>query len=391
MVGDIVKKNWKYILIVFLVTLILGSIITSIRYYGDDKKDAVINVDDIELKPIAKDVKGINVSIDPRIELLSVVQALSDYDRVTDYDFTYKKNITEYFSQYSNHEAVKTFNELNNKGSFFHLSSAAMLYLSNPLELKKNQDFDQELINTMGEESLNRFALQLKDFAVVTKFNEFYEKNRDFYKQVVEENAKIINQGNYIMDIENYYGMKQHSYNIILAPMFDTGGYATRKEYKDGIYDIYSFQGTVHVQEDIPIVGDKKTFEALSWHEFGHSFVDPITVEYLEEINKYNQLYEPIADKMKKESYGNWESCVNEHIIRAIILRFSYLNDGKKAYDDLLYKDKNSGFAYVEELCKRLEEYENDRENYKNFKEFYPQLIEVFKELNEENLDEESH
>ena len=45
-----------------------------------------------------------------------------------------------------------------------------------------------------------------------------------------------------IGDIENYYGIKQNSYNIILVPMFHPGGFASRLENKDGSFDIYSIQ-----------------------------------------------------------------------------------------------------------------------------------------------------
>ncbi len=59
-----------------------------------------------EVKSIEKEV---NIKIDERIELLSIVQHFTTWAEYAHnrYDLTYKSEVEEYFKPYSNHKAVK--------------------------------------------------------------------------------------------------------------------------------------------------------------------------------------------------------------------------------------------------------------------------------------------
>lgn len=384
------KKRDKYLLVIVISIFAIVSIITSIKHNKVDNKtkDVVVTTDD--LQPIKANVNGINVMIDPRIELLSAVILISDYDtkfdRVTKENFSYKTEMKNYFSKYANHEVVETFNNLNARGFSYHRPPEVMMYLSNPLSLAKNQEFDYNVMGSLGSEELEKFIVQLRKFAVDTNFKEFYTKNAEFYKKVIEKNIKIMGDFNYLGAVEKYYGMKKRSYNIILSSLFHNGGYGTNIKNKDGNYDIYSFQGPDKVENDIPILGGQKEFRRIAFHEFSHSFVNLLTEENIDEVNKYSKLLDPISISMNKQAYGDWGGCVNEHIIRAITSRLAYIYDGDRAYKDAILHEKSYDFYYVEPLAKKLEEFENNRNKYKSFKEFYPELIKVFKELSEKKL-----
>lgn len=390
------KNRGKFLFIGAVLILIIGVAIFLITNNIKPQQDVSINSNDesmnsgdiIELEPIVQVVNGINVIVDPRIELLAAVQLISDYDKrtnlLTSIRFDYKNDMKDYFSKYSDHEAVKLFNNMSKQGFSYDAPPTVMLYLSNPLELSKKLDFTDYLIGRAGgSNDLDKFISTMQKFVIDTKFNEFYENHKDFYKEVVEKNAEVINQGDYIKDIEGYYGMKQNSYNIILSPLFHPGGFGPRVKNGDGAYDIYSIQGPTKISNEWLMFGSIEGFRFTAWHEFSHSFVNPLTEENLSEINKYIDLFSPVAEKMRSQGYSKWEISVNEHIVRAVTSRLTFLNEGKDAYDEIISIEKFRGFNYVEALCEKLEEYENNRDVYKSFKDFYPQLIEVFKELSE--------
>lgn len=90
---------------------------------------------------------------------------------------------------------------------------------------------------------------------------------------------------------------------------------------------------------------------------------------------------------MKQRAYANWETCVNEHIIRAITARLIYLHQGQSAYDEVIANERVNGFYYVPALCESLVNYENSRDTYPTLESYYPELINIFKELSEQNLD----
>lgn len=386
-------RKFKYGLIILILIVVAGGCFIKLRKpkVAEVATKNSTSVVEESLKPVVKNVNGINVIIDPRMELLAVVQALGSYDQqfdlITNISFNYKDDIMKYFSSFSKHEAVKQFDTMSRSGFSFDAPPTAMLYLSNPLNIEIKQDFNEELKNRATKESLNKLAKELKNFAVDTKFQEFFNSHKDFYNSVVEKNAEVMGSSNYISYLEQYYGMKQNSYNIILAPMFHSGGFGPKIEAENGLYDVYSIQGPNSLKENIPMFGDKEGFKYLALHEFSHSFVNSLTEENLEEVNKYKKLYEPIKEKMVNQAYTKWDISVNEHIVRAVVARITYINSGSEAYEKVIANEKNRGFQYIDELTKKLEDFEKNRDKYKSFKEFYPELIKAFdKILKDSNL-----
>lgn len=107
----------------------------------------------------------------------------------------------------------------------------------------------------------------------------------------------------------------------------------------------------------------------MQQHEFSHSFINPITEKNIELANSYDELFTPIKDNMKSMAYGSWETCLNEHIIRALTARFTY-NEGASRNTTTLYKEKNQCFIYIEVLFNKLGEYKNNRADIQQLKTF---------------------
>ncbi len=217
----------------------------------------------------------------------------------------------------------------------------------------------------------------------------------------------------FIATLENYYGMKQLSYNIILAPLFHPGGFGPRidregdsnpvfnfinslqylifNQWSGKRYEIYNICGPTGVENGIPSFGTQEGFRQLAWHEFGHSFVNPLSESLKNriKISEYSSLFAPIREKMEREGYNNWETCVNEHIVRAVTSRLTFLHFGKQAGEDELRDQKSRGFVYIDPLCKKLEEYEIRRDKYPSLVDFFPELLDVFKEISKKGGDKE--
>ena len=333
---------------------------------------------------------SLNVKIDPRIELLAAVQSLSDYGEkfslLTKLDYDYKNDLLKTFQPFAEHEAVKLFQEMSHSGFTFDAPPSVMLHLSSPPDLAVEQPLTDYLIRRGGgEEKLMRFIAHLRDFAKQSRFMDFFRKQKGFYQKTIQSVNENFEDIDFIGVLEGYYGQKQHSYNIILAPMFN-GNYGPRISREDGTFDIFNIVSPRQIKEDILYFGSKANFEHLAWHEFSHSFVNPLGEQHRKELLKYASLFKPIQNKMSASAYGNWITTVNEHVVRAVTTRLNYLHKGKEDGDRVLAGEKTYGFAYVEALCKKLELYEANRAKYPTFTTFYPQLVETFKELSDRDL-----
>lgn len=342
------------------------------------------------LEPVKKDINGLNIQVDPRIELLTTVQIISEYPFLTSFESGYKSKVIKYFSPYSNHKAVKLFKEMYPEGFSFDAPPAIMLHYSSSIDLKLIHPLEDDYIERAGgQEKLDEFMEALRQFAADTKFDEFYNSNIEYYKKMVNLNANTIKNKNYIEEVENFFGKKNNSYTVILASLVHPGGFGSNIKLENGESDIYSVLGPTEMKSSVPSYGTQDDFKELIWHEFSHSFVNPITEKNINEVNKYKNLFTPISERMSSQAYTSWETCVNEHLLRAITARRAYIDNGYEAYQNNINYEKNRGFFYVKALAEKIAEYEKTRNQYKDFEEFYPEIIKTFEDLSNQSLGED--
>lgn len=331
----------------------------------------------------------LTVTVDPRMELLAVVQLLSGYEKshhlITRFDFPYKRAVAEYFSPYKDHRAVTLFAAMSAKGFSYDAPPAVMLHLSDPPELGVERPFTNYLeMRAGGEEQLEKFVGALRDFARETKFMEFFKEHGGFYSQVVSGVKGLLGDLDVVGVLERYFGMElTQSYTVILVPLFQ-GNYGPRVRQVDGTYAFYSICGNHGVSAlGHPLFGSAEGFRHLLWHEFGHCFINPLVEKHRGQLAQYASLHKPIAEAMKQQAYGDWETCVKEHIVRAVTVRLTMRTRSPLVAASAVLSERMRGFAYIGPLSRRLREYETQRDKYPTFADFCPRLIDVFRELAE--------
>jgi hypothetical protein len=330
------------------------------------------------------DGERLQIGVDPRIELLSVVVQLSDRalcGKPLRNDSPYARRVAERFAPFRDHVAVTLFRELRDQGFGCDAPVNAVLYLSAPPELAASAPFSPYLTERAGgAERLEAFVAALRDFAVQSRFAEFFAAEAPAFEQQAADARRLSDGERNIELIEEYYGMRQAGYHIVLAPLIDGEGYGPRVPRADRSCDIYSVVGGQSEPGGEPSFGSAEDFRYLIWHEFSHSFVNPLGDQYREQLNQHARLYGPIAERMRRQAYGNWETAINEHVVRAVTTRLAYRELGTAAGDRAREYEQERGFAYLGGLLEKLEQYEQNRAVYPTFAEFYPQLVDAFGE-----------
>lgn len=337
--------------------------------------------------------KIVNISVDPRIELLSVVQLLSDYPLLTGSHFQYKREVLNYFSPYKSHPAVQKFKEMSEKGFTSDAPPAVMLYLSDPPELKNVLPFTN-YVNLIidragGEENLEAFIEALRDFAIKSNFMDFFNAHKDFYSTLINDVKVRLGKYKDVSMLEDFYGISKNSYNIIIATLYPNGGYGPQIESEPSKYDIYCIIGPFFSED---------TLRLIVWHEFSHSFVNPTTEKYRDEVNKYFKLFLPIIDKDVSGSMAYlqwWRWYVAENIVRAVSGKFNKevieQKFGPEVAEEILreilfHNDVEQGYIYVEGIYGLLDTYEESRDKYPTFEDFYPVILNYFSEISKLSL-----
>ncbi len=373
------KKRWPLVAIISLALIaILGVLFYLLFLY--DSVDTVTG-EESDLTEVAVQNGDLKISVDPRIELLSSVQLAGGYNILGNLSFQYRDEMENNFKDFKSHAAVRHFTWLSGFGFTYDASPRAMLHLTAPPSVKQIVPYDSETKRRgFGAFNLDRFNSLLADYSADSDFPDFYNGNKAFYKQIVESTAMSLKEEDIVKELEDYYGIKQKSYSLILAPLFHPGGYGIRVNGEGGIFDTYAIIGPFKVENKVPVY-DGKEIRGLVWHEFSHSFINPLNERHKKELARYSSLYLPVKEIMSAQAYPNWEICVNEHLVRAVSTRLTYLKLGKKEGDAALRSEKGSGFIYIEALCSKLEEYEKNRDLYKTLDDFYPEILKSFDNL----------
>jgi hypothetical protein len=111
--------------------------------------------------------------------------------------------------------------------------------------------------------------------------------------------------------------------------------------------------------------------------EIAHTLVDPLTELHGRELQRSESLMTPIRDKMTKQGYASWKVVVNEHIVRAIVVRRIGWRQGDEAAREAQWREVNSGFIYLPLFVQWLGEFDRERSKYPRFSDFYPVLLKV--------------
>ncbi|MBI1851557.1 MAG: DUF4932 domain-containing protein [Planctomycetes bacterium] len=328
----------------------------------------------------AAEKSTVRISVDPRVELLSVVELLSGYERtglITRFDVAYKKTVSEKFAAQREHRAVKLFDEMSRRGFSFDAPFAAILHFGAPPELAPRVEPSEYVCGRAGSKAkLLEFVDALRDFALASDFMKFFESQQPLYDTIVAD-AKTKLAGVDVSMVEAYYGDRAKSYDIFLAPLLHPGGFGPRV-IGDGGVEVYSIQGPYGAAAGQPTYGTAADFRYLVWHEFSHSFVNPLVDRFADAIDETDDLWVPLRERMEEQGYGNWRNSVYEHVVRAVTVRFAYRElgdaEGKKALDD----ETSHAFAHVPALTEALKRYEAERDRYPKLADFFPQIVAIF-------------
>lgn len=317
---------------------------------------------------------------------------LSDYTGfngqpvLTRFDFPYKQEVIQQFSQYRNHSAIKLFDKMSADGFWYGQPPEAILSYSEPPELKQVRPVSQFIIERAGGRAqLEMFIGSLRDFARDTDFMTFFRAHEAQYNEILSDYRAVMGSHDYIHDLEEFYGYPQNSYTIIVAPFFHPGGFGPRIAYEDDKYDIYNLCGPWGYSNGKFTFGDENNFRRLVWHEFSHSYINHLTEQYMDRLSPVVDALNPgMKEKILSSGKATFDvyahEWVSEHIVRAVTAYFAYTVLGEKVDNDTLEREIKSGYPYVEKLYLKLKEYESSREKYPAFPAIFPELVSIFEQ-----------
>lgn len=334
-------------------------------------------------------INGVTFTIDPRFELFNIIAMQSGHPMITTSNIPYKTDCFDYFSKFKTLNTADILYETVQKGWSIDDPMFFLLYLDNEFNLSSDLPLDIASRGG-GIMQMEKLAKSMKEFAVKSDFKKFFEvEQRKFYNEIISNTSYNFEGFKGIHYLENYYGEKAKSYNLILNNLSGYGNFGKALNTPEGKV-LYAIIETVSSAGNIPTYFPNISLFDLIIHEFSHGFINPYLKDYSNLISENNHLYKPISMYMQEQGYFNWQVTANEHIVRSIVNRISssYFGEqfNEKTFLRLL---RANGYIYADAIIEKLIYYEDNRKTYTTFNEFLPELLSVFDSLPKDYIEKQ--
>lgn len=281
--------------------------------------------------------------VDERVEIMSIAFRLAGAEEYSqNYNKKYTDDINTYFEPYKNAkvvEFIKNNRDKNGLGYDAVMSMAVHLSFKNekfsPVKEKENS-----LDKRWDKVDLKQFISLLNEFYEITNFQKFFNDNAKNYKNA--ENAyknSVLSDFNIKWYTKFYGNDSSEEYKIILGYGNGSGNYGIKVNPKRSKTIVNAIVGVWDFDENGNPKFDKDVFQPLLIHEFNHSYVNYILEMNDNKAKVQNSgklIYEKVEKEMKSQAYGDWETMINESIVRAAVIR--YMMDNHYQKEDIDYE-----------------------------------------------------
>lgn len=218
----------------------------------------------------------------------------------------------------------------------------------------------------------------INDFYVKSNFATFFKQHKAFYQTICDAyDSTIISKFNQNW-YEHFYGVPPtDNFEVIIGFTNGGGNYGPSRQLPDCTRDVYAIIGYALGENGKPyFMSNPETYISTLIHEFNHSFVNPLTADnsaQMEDIGK--ELMRFSENVMRKNAYNNWQTTINESIVRAAVILYN-IDNGASAdtVRQLVIDEMATGFNWMPELVKCLQSYSKNRDKYPTFGKYYPAI-----------------
>lgn len=318
--------------------------------------------------------------VDRRIELLSIVFRLAGNAEYNDEVFkSYTSDIHNHFDKFRDNELIKFTREIRDRNGIGYDAVMKMaIYICQPPALDPVVPFTKEIPDRRwGKENAEKFLILLKQFYNDAECDSFFNAHEELYR-ISEERYKSVYESVDLNWFKTYYGTEpKGSFNIIPALGNGGGNYGVKAVLTDGSEVMYAIMQTGLIDRNgLPVYVASFNLPTLI-HEFNHSYVNDIQQKSDKEIRDAGvKIYNLMSETMRRQAYGNWETVMNEGLVRASVIRYMIKhNSNIEVAGKQMMAEYGRGFFWITGLVDCLGEYERSRDKYPTLESYMPLII----------------
>lgn len=335
---------------------------------------------------IVGSVQPVQVVVDPRMELLSIVFRLAgnpEYDmaRVK----SYADDVERQFGKFRNQPVVKLAQEVRqNHGVSYdavmsmavHLTDTTHIQLRAPL-----RPWPEGLDRRWTARDANHFIKAAQQFVKDTSFQSFIEQHAQLYQITSARMQALMENKAHLEWFNAFFGKRpQASFTVDVDLLNGGGNYGPHFRAANGHEELFCVLGVWRTDsQGLPEFGPDALPVVI--HEFCHSYCNPLINRHLAELQPSGDaLFAQVSEKMRAQAYGNGATLLRESLVRACVVRYVRQYGGEEAARRTILVEKQNGFLWIQELSDLLGDYETHRAQYPTLDDFSPQLVALFAE-----------
>ena len=339
-----------------------------------------------ESRPAEPSESRVDVRVDPRVELLSIVFRLAgspEYQRAN--HFPYVERVEAWFGPYSAHEVVKTAMRLRRKSGISYDAVAAFAaHLGELPGLEPRVPFEPlptGLDSRWSPEDAEVFARHLRAFAVESKAVEFFAAETSYHAEVAGRLRAVVVKRDNAAWCDRFFGARPSARFVSVVGLLNgPNNYGPRVVRRDGSEELWQIIGVWNFDaENVPLFPE--SIVPVYVHEICHSYVNALVDRFAAALGPAGEnLYARVGEAMRKQAYGNPKTMLYESLVRASVCRYRMAFDGEPGYADQIDEETANSFLWTKELAAALGRYEGDRKTWPTLEAFMPEVVKVFEE-----------
>lgn len=325
--------------------------------------------------------KNFQIKIDPRIELLSIFLSYTDwtyFGKFEDSSYVYYQRVKDHFDKYKDHPSITWFEKTSEN---WNLDDPAtlLLWVSNPPNMSQIHTYPLHPTCQLDTIEFQSLIEKLNEYADDTKFVDFWNENQDLYYQFEKDIKELVPYDKFVQLMMDFYGEDKAQFTFIPAPMFKWVSFGPQLKTADG--EIPHFISTFTKYENGNPYFTEERLRMLIFHEFGHSFVNPVCEKYRTQIFNHVDFFEYLKKDMSAIAYPDWFPTFHEHIVRTgenlLLEKAGFEEEAKENYKENYRK----GFYLLPFFKDKMLYYDQNRDQFESFEQFFPELLKVFEEF----------
>jgi Domain of unknown function (DUF4932) len=327
----------------------------------------------------------LTANVHPGMEVMSIVQVFAGKLAMPNKS-NYAKDVENYFMPFANHPAIKKIQSFEGN-VYSDLTELGWVFSFPDFTFQAPTDTSLNWYRLYGKENVVEYLTLVAQFAKDSRFMEFYQKHENVYAQWGKQMKTEIEKQGLQEKLAAFYGFNTEggAFYICLDPLNSWGAHAVAnieninpKHAETKIYAVgYHNRESTDTTEPKFFANDFSV--DLIWHEGSHIYLNNLMKKYKKEIDALGYLYNKEDEGMKRQNISNWNYCLNENMVRGVVIALFQQHKSKKEAKKQVAKEILGDFMYAEDIGGFItSEYVNTKK-YKDFNALFPQILMMLK------------